>query len=75
MTINRPRSGAPSQILPHGVRMIEKRVMDQITFFPHVDKCAFTYWGDTVDNFIVEPQQIYLLKFTFHLLFKAKHRQ
>lgn len=31
--------------------------------------------GDTVDNFIVEPQQIYLLKFTFHLLFKAKYRQ
>lgn len=44
MTINHPRSGDACQILPHVVRMIEKRVMDQITFFPPVDKCAFTYW-------------------------------
>ena len=28
-TINRPRSGAPCKILPHGVRMITRKVRDQ----------------------------------------------
>ncbi|XP_015229441.1 PREDICTED: uncharacterized protein LOC107084223 isoform X1 [Cyprinodon variegatus] len=31
MTINRPRSGAPCKILPEGIRMIVKKVMDQPT--------------------------------------------